>query len=104
MNKKIFIFLMITIIFTNLEAKDLESLFDNYSEAISRKIEDKVNSVNDTIVNEIDNFGRNFITPYEENDNEKNKYQEEDDDDDKDYKKYYRRNENKDDDEEEEDD
>lgn len=99
MNKKIFIFLMITIIFTNLEAKDLESLFDNYSEAISQKIEDKVNSVNDTIVNEIDNFGRNFITPYEENDNEKNKYQEDDDDD----KNYYRRNEDKDDDDEEED-
>lgn len=100
MNKKIFIFLMITIIFTNLEAKDLESLFDNYSEAISQKIEDKVNSVNDTIVNEIDNFGRNFITPYEENDNEKNKDQEDDDDD----KNYYRRNEGKDDDDDEEDD
>lgn len=102
MNKKIFIFLMITIIFTNLEAKDLESLFDNYSEAISQKIEDKVNSVNDTIVNEIDNFGRNFITPYEENNNEKNKYQD-DDDDDKDYKNYYRRNKDDDDDEEEDD-
>lgn len=92
---------MITIIFTNLEAKDLESLFDNYSEAISQKIEDKVNTVNDTIVNEIDNFGRNFITPYEENNNENNKYQ---DDDDKDYKKYYRRNEDNDDDDDEGDD
>lgn len=101
MNKKIFTFLMITIIFTNLEAKDLESLFDNYSEAISQKIEDKVNTVNDTIVNEIDNFGRNFITPYEENNNENNKYQ---DDDDKDYKKYYRRNEDNDDDDDEGDD
>lgn len=101
MNKNFFIFLMITIIFTNLEAKDLESLFDNYSEAISQKIEDKVNSVNDTIVNEIDNFGRNFITPYEKNNNEKNKYQEEDD---KDYKNYYRRNEDKDDDDDEDDD
>lgn len=100
MNKKIFIFLMITIIFNNLEAKDLESLFDNYSEAISQKIEDKVNTVNDTIVNEIDNFGRNFITPYEENNNENNKYQ----DDDKDYKKYYRRNEDNDDDDDEGDD
>lgn len=103
MNKNFFIFLMITIIFTNLEAKDLESLFDNYSEAISQKIEDKVNSVNDTIVNEIDNFGSNFITPYEENNNEKNKYQEEDDND-KDYKNYYRRNEDKDDDNDDEDD
>lgn len=93
---------MTTIIFTNLKAKDLESLFDNYSEAISQKIEDKVNSVNDTIVNEIDNFGRNFITPYEENNNEKNKYQD-DDDDDKDYKNYYRRNKDDDDDEEEDD-
>lgn len=100
MNKKIFIFLMITIIFTNLEAKDLESLFDNYSEAISQKIEDKVNSVNDTIVNKIDNFGRNFITPYEEDNNEKNKYQEDEEDD----KNYYRRNEDKNDDDDEEDD
>ncbi|MGL5021916.1 MAG: hypothetical protein ACRDDK_06510 [Cetobacterium sp.] len=106
MNKKIFIFLMGTIIFTNLESKDLESkdlesLFDNYSEAVSQRIDDKVKSINDTIVNKIDSFGKNFIIPYEENSDEKNKFQEEDSD----YRKNnYRKNDDEDDDDENDED
>lgn len=98
MNKKIFIFFMITTIFTSLQAKDLESLLDNYSEAISEKIEDKVKSINENIVNEIDKFGRNFIIPTE-NDDKENRYQNDDKDD-----KYSKNRDNDDDDDDDNDD
>lgn len=70
MNKRFFVFFMTIVIFTNLQAKELEDLLDNYSDTISEKIEDKIKIINENIVNEIDKFEKNFIIPTENNDDD----------------------------------
>lgn len=91
MNKRFFVFFITIAIFTNLQAKELEDLLENYSDTISEKIEDKIKIINENIVNEIDKFGKNFIIPIENDDDDgksekssshQNKYNDDDDDDD----------------------
>lgn len=99
MNKKIYIFFMVTAIFSSSQAKDLDSLLENYSDAISEKIEDKVKSINENLTDEIDKFGRKFIIPID-NDDKENRYKKDDDDDKSNRynKKYYDKDDDDDDD------
>lgn len=84
MNKRSFVLFMTIAIFTNLQAKELEDLLQNYSDTISEKIEDKI--INENIVNEIDKFGKPFIENNADDDknekfsNHQTKNDDEDDD------------------------